>query len=129
MIRETVSQHLDRELALRDRGIKVLSLFFIDRVANYRIYNKDGSTSLGKIGLWFEEIYRELAEAHAIDMLAVGQVHGGYFSSRDRKGQDKDTKGNTKVDEGTYAKIMRHKERLLDPGRAAAFYLQSHRFT
>ena len=47
---ETVEQHLKKERALKGKGIKVLSLFFIDRVANYRIYNEDGTTSLGKIG-------------------------------------------------------------------------------
>jgi type III restriction enzyme len=57
---ETVEQHLKKERALKGKGIKVLSLFFIDRVANYRIYNDDGTTSLGKIGQWFEEAYREL---------------------------------------------------------------------
>ena len=57
---ETVEQHLKKERALKGKGIKVLSLFFIDRVANYRIYNEDSTTSLGKIGLWFEEAYREL---------------------------------------------------------------------
>ena len=57
---ETVEQHLKKERALKGKGIKVLSLFFIDRVANYRIYNEDGTTSLGKIGQWFEEAYREL---------------------------------------------------------------------
>src|SRR5665213_395219 len=51
---ETVEQHLKKERALKGKGIKVLSLFFIDRVANYRIYNDDGTTSLGKIGMWFE---------------------------------------------------------------------------
>ena len=120
MLRETIAQHLQKETDFRGHGIKVLSLFFIDRVANYRIYNKDGSTGLGKIGRWFEEIYRELAETNAIDTPAVGQLHGGYFS-QDRRGQDKDTKGNTKVDEGTYAKIMRHKERLLDPDEPLRF--------
>ena len=53
---ETVEQHLKKERALKGKGIKVLSLFFIDRVANYRIYNEDGTTSLGKIGQWFEEL-------------------------------------------------------------------------
>ena len=57
---ETVEQHLKKERALKGKGIKVLSLFFIDRVANYRIYNDDGTTSLGKIGTWFEEAYHEL---------------------------------------------------------------------
>ena len=55
---ETVEQHLKKERALKGKGIKVLSLFFIDRVANYRIYNEDGTTSLGKIGQWFEEAYQ-----------------------------------------------------------------------
>ena len=57
---ETVEQHLKKERALKGKGIKVLTLFFIDRVANYRIYNEDATTNLGKIGQWFEEAYREL---------------------------------------------------------------------
>jgi len=114
---EAVEQHLKKERGLRGKGIKVLSLFFIDRVANYRVYNDDGSTSLGKIGQWFEEAFQELT-AKPIYMglipFDVSEVHNGYFS-RDKQGRAKDTRGNTKDDEDTYHLIMRDKERLLDP--------------
>jgi type III restriction enzyme len=120
---ETVEQHLKKERALKGRGIKVLSLFFIDRVANYRIYNEDGSTSLGKIGQWFEEAYRELTAKPIYKGLIpfdVSEVHNGYFS-QDKQGHAKDTRGNTADDEDTYSLIMREKERLLDPSVALRF--------
>jgi len=112
---ETVEQHLVKERAVRGKGIKVLSLFFIDRVANYRIYNDDGTTSLGKIGLWFEEAFKELAQKTIYKGLIndpVGKLHNGYFS-QDKKGGYKDTSGSTKDDDETYHLIMTAKERLL----------------
>ena len=120
---EAIEQHLKKERALKGRGIKVLSLFFIDRVANYRVYNDDGSTSLGKIGLWFEEAFKELtAKPIYKDLIPfdVRSVHDGYFS-QDKQGHDKDTRGNTADDESTYNLIMREKERLLDPDVALRF--------
>jgi type III restriction enzyme len=117
-VRETVLQHLIKEKMLKDRDIKVLSLFFIDKVESYRIYNDDGSTSLGKIGAWFEEAYKELSERPRFKGLvphSVEDVHDGYFS-RDNKGRAKDTSGKTNDDEDTYSLIMKDKERLLDPG-------------
>jgi type III restriction enzyme len=114
---ETVEQHLKKERALKGKGIKVLSLFFIDRVANYRIYNDDGTTSLGKIGQWFEAAYRELIAKRIYKGLIpfhVAEVHNGYFS-QDKQGHAKDTRGNTADDDDTYSLIMRDKERLLDP--------------
>jgi type III restriction enzyme len=120
---ETVEQHLKKERALKGRGIKVLSLFFVDRVANYRIYNEDGTTSLGKIGQWFEEAYRELTAKPLYKGLIpfdVSDVHDGYFS-KDKEGHAKDTRGNTADDEDTYNLIMREKERLLDPAVALRF--------
>ena len=113
---ETVEQHLKKERALKGKGIKVLSLFFIDKVANYRVYNKDNTTSLGKIGHWFEEAFRELSEKPQYKGLIpfdVAEVHDGYFS-QDKQGHDKDTRGNTRDDDPTYNLIMRDKERLLD---------------
>ena len=101
---ETVEQHLKKERALRGKGIKVLSLFFVDRVANYRIYNDDGTTGLGKIGQWFEGAYRELTAKpiyRGLIPFEVAEVHNGYFS-QDKQGHAKDTRGNTVDDEDTY---------------------------
>lgn len=120
---ETVEQHLKKERALKGKGIKVLSLFFIDRVANYRIYNDDGTTSLGKIGQWFEEAYRELTAKpiyKGLSPFEAEQVHNGYFS-QDKQGRAKDTRGNTTDDDDTYSLIMRDKERLLDPAEPLRF--------
>jgi type III restriction enzyme len=122
-VHETVEQHLKKERALKGKGIKVLSLFFIDRVSNYRIYNDDGTTSLGKIGLWFEEAYRELTAKPIYKGLIpfeVSDLHNGYFS-QDKHGHAKDTRGNTADDDDTYSLIMRDKERLLDPNVALRF--------
>lgn len=115
-IRATVELHLKKEREVRGKGIKVLSLFFIDVVANYRIYNEGGSTTLGKLGVWFEEAYIELSNSEEYRGLLtdpVSKVHNGYFS-RDKKGGYKDTKGDTKDDEDTYRLIMTAKEELLD---------------
>jgi type III restriction enzyme len=120
---ETVEQHLKKERALKGKGIKVLSLLFIDRVANYRIYNHDGTTSLGKIGQWFEEAYTELTAKLIYKGLIpfdVVQVHNGYFSE-DKQGRAKDTLGNTADDDDTYSLIMRDKERLLDQSEPLRF--------
>ena len=120
---ETVEQHLKKERALKGKGIKVLSLFFIDRVANYRAYNEDGGSSLGKIGRWFEEAYRELTAKPIYKGLIpfeVAEVHSGYFS-QDKDGHARDTRGNSAADEDTYNLIMREKERLLNPNVALRF--------
>ena len=61
----------------------MLSLFFIDKVANYRVYKDDGTTSLGKIGQWFEEAYKEFSEKprfRGVVPYPVEDVHDGYFS-------------------------------------------------
>ncbi len=116
-ILETVEQHLKKERAFQGKGIKVLSLFFVDKVANYRIYNDDGTTSLGRLGKWFEEAFKELSAKPIYKELIpydVSEVHNGYFS-QDRTGHAKDTTGKTKDDEDTYNLIMKDKERLLDP--------------
>ncbi|OOF52625.1 restriction endonuclease [Rodentibacter trehalosifermentans] len=97
-IRRTIAEHLQKEKKLRPLGIKVLSLFFIDKVDNYR--------NDGKFARWFEEIYQELAKEDP------SGVHNGYFS-QDKKGVAKDTNGTTQVDNDTYQLIMRDKEKLL----------------
>ena len=120
---ETVEQHLKKERALKGKGIKVLSLFFIDKVANYRIYRDDGTTELGKIGRWFQEAFAELSKKLRYKGLIehpVEKLHNGYFS-QDRQGRSRDTSGSTKDDEDIYSLIMREKERLLDPEEPLRF--------
>lgn len=114
-IRNTIKKHFDKELQLKDKGIKVLSLFFIDRVANYRNYSDDGKAIPGKFAEIFEESYKELIKLpqyQSLNVYPLEKVHDGYFS-QDKKGILKDTSGSTQADDDTYAKIMRNKEQLL----------------
>ena len=114
-IKNTIQEHLEKELKVKDKGIKVLSLFFIDRVANYRAYNDQGHPVKGKIALWFEEYFEKLIQKERYkDLLKfpLEKIHDGYFST-DKKGVLKDTKGNSLADEDVYNKIMKNKEKLL----------------
>lgn len=114
-IRKTVEEHLKKEKRLNKLGIKVLSLFFIDKVANYRTYDAAGNPEKGKFSEWFEEIYQEFITKPAyadLNKFPVEKVHNGYFS-QDKKGVFKDTSGETKADDNTYSWIMRDKEELL----------------
>jgi len=116
-IESTVKNHLDKESHLQSKGIKVLTLFFIDRVANYRGYENDNPVK-GKIALWFEEIYEKLRQSPKYKALAkweVEQVHNGYFA-QDKKGNWKDSNEgrDTQDDDSAYQLIMKDKERLLD---------------
>lgn len=119
-IRKTIEEHLDKEKRYNHRGIKILSLFFIDKVANYRDYDKDGNPVKGKFSIIFEEEYRQLISKPKYQTLfkdvdidtEVEKVHNGYFA-QDKKGKLKDTKGNTSADTDIYSLIMKEKERLL----------------
>lgn len=122
-IRRTIEEHLRKELKLRKLGIKVLSLFFIDKVANYRNYDTSGNVTKGKFAVWFEEIYEELISNPSYRELgkwSVEDVHNGYFS-KDKKGRLKDTSGDTQADDDTYNLIMRDKEILLDMNNPLRF--------
>jgi type III restriction enzyme len=123
MIRKTVEEHLKKERAYKGKGIKVLSLFFIDRVGNYREYDINGISVKGKFAKWFEEIYRqEIAKPAFRGLLsyAVDALHNGYFS-QDSKGRVKDTEGESLADNDTYKLIMQDKEKLLDPATPLRF--------
>ena len=119
-IRKTIEEHLDKELRLISEGIKVLSLFFIDKVANYRYYDSEGRPHKGKYAIWFEEAYKDLIKLPKYNTLfkdvdveaEVDKVHNGYFA-KDKKGLLKDTKGDTVADKDTYSLIMKDKEKLL----------------
>jgi type III restriction enzyme len=115
-IKKTIEEHFEKERKFKDKGIKVLSLFFIDRVANYRSYGADGNPVKGKFALWFEEIYREMSGKSlykGLLLYSAEEVHNGYFS-QDKKGSWSDTKGNSMADDDTFKLIMKDKERLLD---------------
>lgn len=123
-IRETVAEHFNKEKQLQLKGVKVISLFFIDRVANYRGYDKEGKSVKGKLAEYFEEVFNEFStkEDYAdLDLVSftTEKVHDGYFS-QDR-GKWRDTKGNTLADRDTYKLIMQDKERLLDPKEPLRF--------
>ena len=116
-IKHTVKKHLEKELQVRGRGIKVLSLFFVDRVANYRAYDADGRPAKGKFAEAFEAALAELAKDERYHELAlfkepVGRLHDGYFA-QDNRGVLKDTRGDTQADDAVYDLIMKKKEQLL----------------
>ena len=120
-IRRTIEEHLNKEKLLNPQGIKVLSLFFIDRVANYREYDSEGNAQKGKYAKWFEEEYKQIIKQRAYEDLfksikdldtEVEKIHNGYFSS-DKKGVLKDSTGNNADDEDTFNLIMKDKEKLL----------------
>ncbi|MEO6844394.1 MAG: DEAD/DEAH box helicase family protein [Ginsengibacter sp.] len=123
MIRKTVEEHLKKEKVYQDKGIKVLSLFFIDKVKNYRDYDANGNAVKGKFARWFEEVYRnEISKPAFRDLLSftAEEVNNGYFS-QDNKGRIKDTGGETQADDDTYKLIMKDKEKLLDANTPLRF--------
>lgn len=113
-IRRTIEAHLDKELRYTAKGIKVLSLFFIDEVKKYRTI--DGEK--GIYAQMFEQCYQELVSLPKYAELKnqfpanVTAIHDGYFS-QDRKGTFKDTRGDTIADHDTYNTIMKEKEWFL----------------
>ena len=128
-IRETIASHFDKEEELFNKGIKTLSLFFIDEVAKYRQYDENGEASLGEYGKVFEEEYqaeldRRLTlftdtpyQKYLREMCSdVHRIHNGYFSI-DKKGHFVDSKLERGSDEtndiSAFDLIMKNKERLL----------------
>lgn len=116
-IKHTIKKHLEKELQVKGRGIKVLSLFFIDRVANYRDYDEAGQAAPGKFAQAFEQELAALAREPRFDDLdwlkgPVARLHDGYFA-QDKKHVFKDTRGDTLADDEIYNLIMKDKERLL----------------
>lgn len=133
-IRETIHSHLEKEKELYKKGIKVLSLFFIDEVAKYKYY-EDGTALKGEYAKMFEEEYiKALSEYRSIvdenylkylDSFDTGKIHAGYFSI-DKKGHAVDPSINDKkeylsFDEDAYDLIMKDKERLLSLSEPVRF--------
>lgn len=136
-IRETILSHIHKEKVLFDKGIKVLSLFFIDSVENYRKYDEQGEDLQGEFAVIFEEEYKKVIHENGqlslndTDLLnGVSKeyaayilrdnpsiVHQGYFSI-DKKGKAVDPsvkRGSEDSDDiSAYDLIMKNKQRLLD---------------
>ncbi|MEI8040380.1 MAG: DEAD/DEAH box helicase family protein [Verrucomicrobiota bacterium] len=120
-LRETIREHFEKELRIAqlppDQRMKVLSLFFVDRVAHY-------AEPDGKFRQWFAELYREFAKQAryaTLNPLPVEQVHNGYFAVDKGKAKDSSEGRATKADDEAYNLIMRDKERLLSAGEPLRF--------
>ena len=138
-IAKTIEDHLDKQLRLRPLGIKVLSLFFIDKVEKYRAYDEQGTGwHKGEYAEIFEEEYRRLATStkwqHRYKKAGVPlptdpePLHQGYFAV-DGKGKFKNTSesASTKADTSAFELIMQKKETLVslpdgkDPDKDVCF--------
>lgn len=143
-IRETILSHIQKEKELFHKGIKVLSLFFIDEVAKYKQYDDAGSPSNGIYADMFEKEYEAIIEeeiqkiendSNYADYLAylkaisASSTHAGYFSV-DKKGKMVNTKEGSKEDKDVdaYDLIMKNKELLLnnDPEESPVRFIFSH---
>lgn len=141
-IRETILSHIQRELQLFYKGIKVLSLFFIDEVANYREYDAAGQPVNGKYAAMFEEEYEDIIGSmqlaigddeylRYLQAISASKTHAGYFSV-DGRGKMVNSKvgrkETTSDDVSAYELIMRNKELLLDrdPVRSPVRFIFSH---
>lgn len=125
-IRETIKSHLEKEEQLFNQGIKTLSLFFIDKVENYRQYDEDGNEMIGEYGKMFEQEYNEVVNDYItvfdtpyqkyLKSIAAHDTHKGYFSI-DKKGHAVDSKvkrgSDISDDISAYDLILKNKERLL----------------
>lgn len=125
-IRETIKAHFRKESALFKRGIKCLSLFFVDEVANYRQYDEDGNQLLGRYGEIFEQEYMDELNNNQnmfdpdymsyLGSISAHATHAGYFSI-DKKGHSINSalkKGSDQSDDiSAYDLILKNKERLL----------------
>ena len=123
-IRETIKSHIEKERIMFSKGIKVLSLFFIDEVVKYRdysnpdqkgdyaqVFEEEYKEAISQLNL-FEEEYNKYLLGHSVE-----DIHKGYFSI-DKKGHFVDSKEKKSEggsdDESAYDLIMKNKEKLLD---------------
>ncbi len=125
-IRETIVSHFEKERELFARGIKTLSLFFIDEVAKYKSYGENGEVEKGVFWKIFEEEYTNIlnenlslfdsAYQQYLRRFDVSEIHNGYFSI-DKKGRSINSEvkrgKDTSDDISAYDLILKNKERLL----------------
>jgi len=137
-IRETILSHIERERQLFAKGIKVLSLFFIDEVAKYKQYDAHGNAMGGMYAQIFEEEYKSVIGNMQLQLedseeylrylnnIPVERTHAGYFSIDKKSGRMIDSKlddkkERTSDDADAYDLIMKDKERLLDRDEPVRF--------
>ncbi|MDO4672341.1 MAG: restriction endonuclease subunit R, partial [Porphyromonadaceae bacterium] len=125
-IRETILSHFEKEEQLFNKGIKTLSLFFIDEVSKYRQYDEEGNELLGEYGEIFEREYTDILNDYInifdtpyqkyLKNIEVKNTHKGYFSI-DKKGRSINSKvkrgSDVSDDISAYDLILKNKERLL----------------
>ena len=136
-IREAVKAHLDKEVQLFPQGVKVLTLFFIDKVANYRVYADDNEGTSGEYAVMFEEEYRRAINERLSVLAGVGidpalkkywegidaaKTHSGYFAE-DKKHRLVDSKDGkeSETDTSAYDLILKNKEQLLSLSEPVRF--------
>lgn len=142
-IRETILSHIQKERELFYKGIKVLSLFFIDEVAKYREYDVAGKPMNGIYAAMFEEEYKNIINniqpqlgdddyLKYLEQISAAETHAGYFSI-DKKGKMidselKNKKEKTADDVDAYDLIMKNKELLLErnPQKSPVRFIFSH---
>ncbi|MBO4793615.1 MAG: restriction endonuclease subunit R, partial [Deltaproteobacteria bacterium] len=141
-IHETILSHIERERLLFHKGIKVLSLFFIDEVAKYREYDAAGQPANGTYAEMFEQEYQDIISKLQPDFgddeyikylnaIPASKTHAGYFSV-DGKGKMVNSKvgrrETTSDDVSAYELIMKNKELLLDrdPKKSPVRFIFSH---
>ena len=121
-IRETIKSHIQKEKELYGKGIKVLSLFFIDEVSKYRLYDGNNEKIKAEYGEIFEEEYQNILKdeiglfdeqySKYISSFDIDDIHKGYFSI-DKKGKPTIKESDISKDASAYDLIMKDKEKLL----------------
>ena len=141
-IRETILSHIERERQLFYKGIKVLSLFFIDEVDHYRRYDEAGNPVNGIFADMFEQEYEDIVSSLQLEngegdytkylqSISAKKTHAGYFSI-DKKGHMINSKigrsAASSDDVDAYDLIMKNKELLLDrnPDKSPVRFIFSH---
>ena len=131
MIRETVREHIRKEEQVHPQGIKVLSLFFIDKVSSYLGEGNNNLDANGDFAAWFDTVYQEEraknAASHAFLPVDPVEARSGYFAQMKRgrgkaaQATFKDSSGKTKADDDAYELIMKDKARLLNMDEPVRF--------
>ena len=136
-IREAIKAHLDKETQLFPQGVKVLTLFFLDKVAKYRVYVDDNEGTSGEYAKMFEEEYKRAISDRLSQLEGVGidpalkkywegidaaKTHAGYFAE-DKKHRLVDSKDGkeSESDTSAYDLILKNKEQLLSLSEPVRF--------